>query len=275
MPVHPPGPALGEVLAIVQPLAAWLVRAGVGHREFANALKPVFLAQAQAELTRLGRKPTDTTLSLLSGLHRKDVREFRGAARGIANPARESGDGSGRPSPASQVITRWLSLGWPDSLPIAGSEPSFEALAQRVSKDFHARALLDELCRLGVATEKDGTVRLRRAGFVPDPRTQEARQLMAGSVADHLAAGVQNLHGDGPRRFLEQSVFADGLSDESVSQLQQLANALWADALRRVTEAAVPLCERDAGTAQPQRFRLGMFSYSAPERDGARGSQES
>ena len=41
---------------------------------FAAALKPVFLAQAEQELVRLGRKRTDSAISLLSGLHRKDVR---------------------------------------------------------------------------------------------------------------------------------------------------------------------------------------------------------
>jgi len=84
-------------------------------------------------------------------------------------------------------------------------------------------------------------------------------------VADHLAAGVHNLTGAGPGRFLEQSVFADGLSVESVRQLHQLANRLWAEVLERVVAAAVPLCEQDEGLPDTQRFRLGLFSYSAPD----------
>jgi hypothetical protein len=77
---------------------------------------------------------------------------------------------------------------------------------------------------------------------------------------------VHNLTSDGPRRFLEQSVFADGLSPESVAQLQQLANQLWAQVLDAVVAAAVPLCEQDAHLTQgTQRFRLGLFSYAAPD----------
>jgi hypothetical protein len=51
-----------------------------------------------------------------------------------------------------------------------------------------------------------------------------------------------------------------------VAQLHQLANRLWAQALDAVVAAAVPLCEQDAHLAEgTQRFRLGLFSYSAPE----------
>jgi hypothetical protein len=255
-----------EALAVAQPLAAWLVRSGVGYAEFVAALKPVFLAQALAEAQRLGHKPTDSALSLLSGLHRKDVRALRSTAQGDDAEVAQRGAAWGRPSAASQVTTRWLGLDWPDRLPFAGPEPSFEVLVRRVSTDFHHRAVLQELLRLGIAREDGDHVELLRDAFVPDRRLKEASQLLAGSVADHLAAGVHNLTSDGPRRFLEQSVFADGLSPESVAQLHQLANRLWAQVLDAVVAAAVPLCDQDAHlTEGTQRFRLGLFSYSAAE----------
>jgi hypothetical protein len=249
---------------LAQPLAAWLVRSGVGYTEFVTALKPVFLAQALAEAKRLGRKPTDSALSLLSGLHRKDVRHLRATAQGGDAAVARRAAAWGRPSPASQVATRWLGLDWPDLIPFAGPEPSFEALVRLVSTDFHHRAVLQELLRLGVVCEEGDQVHLLRGAFVPNRRLKEASQLMASSVADHLAAGVHNLTSEGPRRFLEQSVFADGLSSQSVAQLHQLANQLWAHVLETVVAAAVPLCEQDAHLREgTERFRLGLFSYSA------------
>ena len=256
---------LREVLAILEPLVTWLVRSGVGYANFAAALKPVFLAQAEHELVRLGRKRTDSALSLLSGLHRKDVRALGEPAEQVTADNAAQGARWGKPSAANQVATRWLSLDWPDVIPFAGPEPSFETLARRVSRDFHHRAVLDDLVRLGVAREEGANVRLSRDAFIPQPGLSEARQLFAGSAVDHLAAGVHNLSGAPGRRFLEQSVFADGLSEESVRALHLLANQIWADALQRVVDQAVPLCEQDEGTASPQRFRLGLFSFSAPE----------
>ncbi len=257
-------PVLAEVLAIIQPLVTWLVRSGVGYAEFAAALKPVFLAQAEAELQRLDRKQTDSSLSLLSGLHRKDVRALREHAERITADNAAQGTRWGRPSAANQVMTRWLSLDWPETIPFNGPEPSFEALARRVSRDFHHRAVLDDLVRLGVVRHDQAGVTLLRDAFLPDPKLEEARQLFAGSAVDHLAAGVHNLSGPSGRRFLEQSVFADGLSEESVRTLNQLANSLWAEVLQRVVDAAVPLCEQDVATEVPQRFRLGLFSFAAP-----------
>ena len=106
---------------------------------------------------------------------------------------------------------------------------------------------------------------LLRDAFVPDAAHAEARKLTAGAVADHLHAGVHNLTTQAQGKFLEQSVFADGLSPESVQQLNQLANRLWAQVLEQVVQVATPLCEQDSEHPEPQRFRLGLFSYSAPD----------
>lgn len=255
-----------EALTMAQPLVAWLIRSGVGFGQFAAALKPVFLAQAQAELAREGIKPTDSALSLLSGLHRKDVRAFRESAADTLEQVEADGSAWGKPSAANQVVTRWLSLeGAPAALGLSGPAPSFEALAKSVSQDIHPKTVLLELIRLGLVREEEGRVVLQRNAFVPDPSQQEARQLFAGSVADHLQAGVHNLTQSNGRKFLEQSVFADGLSPESVQQLNGLANRLWAQMLQQVVEAATPLCEQDAQHPHPHRFRLGLFSYTAPE----------
>ena len=259
-PTPSPGQAvLAQVLAMLQPLVVWLLRSGVGYTELTAALKPVFLEAARAELARIGGKQTDSAVSLLSGVHRKDVRAFGQTARAVDVRAQ-----LGKPTPASQVMTRWLASDWPDSLPFSGLERSFEALARAVSKDMHPRALLLELVRLGVVLEEEGQVRLCRQAFVPNPSLEESRRLLAGSVADHIEAGVHNLSASDGKTYLEQSVFADGLSPASVQQLEQLANSLWRDVLAAMVQAAVPLCEQDEPAGGNQRIRLGMFCLSAP-----------
>jgi hypothetical protein len=202
----PQDSVLPEALAMVQPLVTWLIRSGVGYNEFAAALKPVFLAQAKEELARGQGKATDSAISLLSGLHRKDVRAFRESAKATQKQVQADGTAWGKPSPANQVITRWLSLSdAPECLPFSGPVASFEQLAASVSKDFHPRALLDEMLRLGLVREDEQGVHLLRDAFVPSADLKEARQLMAGSVSDHLQAAVHNLTGPGEHKFLEQS----------------------------------------------------------------------
>ncbi len=262
-PSSPPtgaaAPVLPHALVVMQSLATWLVRSGVGYGEFTAALKPVFLKAAVAEAERTGVRPTDSALSLLSGLHRKDVRALTPTLAEPDPTAR-----LGKPTPASQVATRWLTGDLPETLPVAGAAPSFEALARAVSTDMHPRSVLQELIRLGVAEEADGAVTLRRTAFVPDAYHEETRGLVAGSVADHLAAGVHNLTSGDSRQFLEQSVFADGLSAESARELELLATSLWRGVLEAMVKAATPLCEKDEPAGGNQRIRLGMFCYSAP-----------
>lgn len=257
-----PSPALSAVLRVMVPLVRWLLRSGVGYTEFTAAIKLVFLSEARNEVRRSGAKETDSALSLLSGLHRKDIRKValdsheQGSPSTISVPAKAS--------LASQVVARWVASGLPQALPVTGAD-SFERLVQLVSTDVHPRSVQHELVRLGVARLEEGQVVLLRRAFVPDPASQESRQLLADSVADHLAAGVHNLTGDrrdGNRKYLEQALFADGLSEQSIRTLEQLANELWHETMRRMLEAAVPLCEHDEPLGGNQRLRLGMFCYA-------------
>ena len=54
----------------------WLLRNGVSYPAFAEVLKSVFVAAAERELERTATAPTQSALSLLSGVHRKDVRQM-------------------------------------------------------------------------------------------------------------------------------------------------------------------------------------------------------
>lgn len=268
--------ALEQALVMARPLVTWLLRSGIGFGTFTTALKPVFLAQAGHELGE-GRV-TDSALSLLSGLHRKDVRALRASGQSSLDAIDARTLAQSKPSAANQVLTRWLTNGWPTQLELTGTVQSFDTLARSVSSDVHPRAVLDELMRLGLVVQEGMQVHLLHEAFTPVPHHTQAQELFAANVADHLAAGLHNLrpssaviskaahqHDQTQQSFLEQSVFADGLSAASVATLHQLANTLWFEALERVVQAAIPLCANDHNTPHPQRFRLGMFSYSQPE----------
>ena len=256
---------LDQTLLIMQPLVRWLLRSGVSYGDFSAALKTVFLTETEAELQRIGGKRTDSTRSMLSGLHRKDVRVLLPRVlESLAEGHPRADAVNSRPSTASKVVTRWLADELQECLPVTGTEPSFDSLARTVSVDVHPRAVLTELVRLGVVTEDAEGVHLRRAAFEPDPGQEELLRMVASSVADHLAAGVSNVTRERDRSFLEQSVFADGLHPASVAKLETLAATLWPQVMKTMVKAATPLYEKDSQTGGNQRFRVGMFSYSAP-----------
>lgn len=259
--------ALRESLVLMVPVVRWLIRNGVQHGAFSAALKSVFIDVAQQELLRSGTRVTDSAISVMSGVHRKDVR-----ALGVGRP-REVLPRS--VSLVSQVFTRWVTdaryrdeQGRPLALPRGGVEVSFEALAREVSSDVHPHTLLAEMERLGLVRVDAERVELCGESFVPAQGLQEMAALFAANAGDHLAAAVHNLTTDGPR-FLEQSVFAEGLEPQSAEALGELARELWSAAFQRMVEEAQRRCDTDAAARQaghtPHRMRFGVYYYSEPE----------
>lgn len=262
--------ALREAAVLFAPLATWLLRSGVSYGALATALKPVFVEAARAEIERAGSRATHSAISVLSGVHRKDVRALAEAPPDRALPAR------GVPL-ASQVYTRWLSArryrgrdGAPRALPRSGAGITFESLAREVSVDVHPRTVMEELLRLGLVVLEGDLLVPVQASFTPSQRRDELTALFAANAADHIAAAVHNLTLDAPR-YLEQSVFADGLGSESVAQLHTLAREAWQRAFEEMVTAARRRVAADDGVpqAEQQRMRFGIYFYSEPQADAA------
>jgi hypothetical protein len=260
--------ALREAVVLMAPVARWLLRSGVPYTAFADVLKSVFVDVARAELEAAGHKATFSALSLLSGVHRKDVRKLEG------EPGDAPRDAAPRGVPLpSQVFTRWLTArryrlrdGTPKPLPRSGSGTTFESLARELSQDVHPRTVLDELLRLGLVQLEGDLVVPASASFTPSRRLAELTTLFAANASDHIAAAVHNLTRGG-KRFLEQSVFADGLSDESVEHLRAKAVATWLAAFEAMVGEATRLVDNDADIAaeEQHRMRFGVYFYSEPQ----------
>lgn len=260
---------LASVLRLLRPAVRLLLRHGVAYPSFAVALKQVFLDAAQDELAASGQKITDSALSLLSGVHRRDVRQLRAAAA-EENPSHSA------MNMASQVVARWLSDlafvdadGQPLALPRQGEGASFDALVAAISKDVRPRAVLDELQRLGLVEDGADGVRLLAPGFVPRQGFAEMVALLESNVHDHLAAGCANL--DGQHNFLEQAVFVDALTVESATQLHALAAKAWRQAFRQVLREAQVRFDHDQAHApagqRTQRVRFGSYFYAAQDHE--------
>ena len=259
--------ALREVQVLMAPVVRWLLRNGVHYSAFADALKNVFVQVARQELADSGPKVTDSSVSVLSGVHRKNVRALGEAPP----PAAEL-----RSVPlASQVFTRWLTdarylsaAHQPAVLPRAGAGTSFESLAREVSTDVHPRTVLDELLRLGLV-ELDGENVVPRAQmFVPAKGLEELAALFSANVGDHIAAAVHNVTENGPK-LLEHSVFADGLTAQSARALGDQARLLWASAFESMVAEARRRVDADALAGGSTRIRFGVYFYADPVPDGS------
>jgi hypothetical protein len=232
-------------------------------------LKEVLIQEAVARYEVDARPVSDMRVSLLTGVHRKDVRRLRTAQ----SNERKAKQGITIPS---AVIARWISDPrflnidqTPRTLaksPKVGSkgEPDFPALVAEVSRDVSSRAVVDELLRLGaVKVLPDGQVALVDQAFLPQASLPEQLGFLGESVGDHLSAAVHNVN---PKRLspamLDQSAFSEGLSAEQVSALHQFARQQWSSVLQKFLAAATLAEERSQNAPRTDhRVRFGVYFY--------------
>jgi hypothetical protein len=265
----PPAPAADAALAeaierVLLPLARLAVARGQPFPVLQELMKRAFVRAARDMAVGSGHRDI-SRVATATGLTRREVTRLTLEADA---PTPE------RSSPATQIFTRWLAdrrlrdrRGRPRPLPRQGPAPSFEALAQAVTRDVHPRSLLEELCRLGLARhdpERD-EVQLLKEAFVPRDDLARMYSLLGRNAGDHLAAGVANVLGE-PRQHFEQAVFADGLSDVSVDAAKKLVNAQWRALMAAIVPELEALVAADAeNPAARRRLRVGLYSYDEIE----------
>lgn len=248
---------LDSIYPMMQHIARWLIHSGVGYTDFVAALKPIFYEQALVELERIKQNKTDSAVSLLSGLHRKDVSAFRQQANQVTNEAPNFAI-----SVPARVIARWIALDLPHQIPVSGQENSFEALVKHISTEKHPRSILFELQRLGVVVQLDQEVVLQQHSFTPNNQMQESKALFSANLSDHLAAGIDNFISEKPFTHLEQAVHAEKLTAQSVEALRQLSITLWQDMAKQLLNAAIQHCDQDQEKDDAQyQFRFGVYQY--------------
>lgn len=229
----------------VAPLVAWMVRSGIGYRDFCLRLKRVFLRAAVAELDRQGAKQTETALCTLSGLHRKDVHALM---QGAHVPPMQEGSADDQ---VRRIVGAWMTDWQSQPLPFAGPAPSFETLAALTAQG-GALAALAELSRRAIVECRGDHVHLVK----PDDATVSVRD--AGeSVADHLNAVVDQLSGAGHQ--MANSLLLEDLSPDSLRRLEDLARQAWSRAATEVALQARALSSQDAAHGWRGRYRFGMY----------------
>lgn len=272
-----PEPTLAAqaVARVLQPLARLMIDHGLQLPSMVELLKNELVHEARAAYGLADKGSSDSRIALLTGVHRKDVKRLREAPLAV--------DVIAPMVPvASMVAARWISE--PRFLnadqtarPLARTprhggvgEPDFTTLVAEVSRDVGARAVLDELVRLGVvALREDGYVVLKTTGFVPHEGRQESFHFLATNVSEHLATAVHNL---APSRqaplMLEQSAFSQNLSAAQAEQLQQQARRLWASSLQKFLQTATVAEQRSEADIGPKhKIRFGVYFHDTLQDD--------
>lgn len=254
---------------ILRPIVKLLIQQQITYPYLADLIKRLYLDVAMKDIPQTGARLTDSRLSLLTGVHRKDIRRLREEPE-LLQPVKDKSI-----SMSAQVIATWLSdpefchdNGTPKTLSrlAVDGEPCFETLVESVSRqDFHSRSLFDEWLRLNVITlDDDDRVTLNVDAFGPSAGFDEKIYFFKRNLHDHLAASVHNVLGERPAHF-DRCVYFNNLSTESVALLNQYAQQRTMELLKQLNQKGRLLQKKDCVKVDTKhRINFGAFFYSEP-----------
>jgi hypothetical protein len=202
---------------LLRPLFRLLLRHGISYVAFEELARRTFVDVSIRDFGIAGRKPSISRASVLSGLCRKEIQRLVSDEPVVHS---EAGDQHNR---AARVVTGWvrdaefLDAGAVPRALDPDGDASFAVLVKRYSGDMPARAVLDELMRVGaVQRREDGRLELLERAYVPRQSTLEKLRILGADVADLIDTIDHNVqHGANDPRFqrkvLYQSMPADAL----------------------------------------------------------------
>lgn len=253
-----------SVMRLLSPLARLLLRHGISHAEFSNWAKQAFVREAEKHFSVDDtKKPTVSRIAVVTGINRKEVKR-------IQELPEEERSSMSRNNRAARVVTGWLqddefldANNKPKPLTYGSTEQGFNLLVKRYSGDVPARAILDELVRVGtVSRDEKDEITLVRQGYIPHESKEEMLRIFGESAADLLDTLDHNLSSEaGPSRF-QLSVVYDNISTESLHQFKQLSKTKATELLKEL-DRFLSTHDKDINETieEEGRYRTGLGIY--------------
>ncbi|KZY33194.1 MULTISPECIES: DUF6502 family protein [unclassified Oleiphilus] len=256
------------VIFMMKPLVRILLRSGVGFSDFAEWVKHAYVAVAEEEFTVDGKPQSTSRISILSGLHRKEVARIRKELDESKIPTTTT-----PANRAERVINAWLrepaysrDQNAPLDLPFSSSNadtPSFESLVKEYSGDIHTTTLLEELTRLGAVEKLENEhLRLNQSGYIPIPESLDQIEVAAQSAHDLISTLSNNLNPDSDEPRFQRSVAYLHLSSDSIQEFKQYSKKenekLLLKLNKWLAQHDMPLAEQKHASNQ---YRAGVGIY--------------
>ncbi len=252
-----------SVARLLHPLVRLLLRHGISHAEFSDWAKQVFVREAQTNFLVDEKKPSVSRIAIVTGINRKEVKR-------IQELPDEQAFTRSKHNRAARVVTGWLQdpdFQNPDesprSLEYGEANKDFNLLVKKYGGDVPARAVLDELVRVGtVGRAENGMITLLRSGYVPHESKEAMLEIFGESVADLLTTIDHNIASPASDSRLQLSVVYDNLSAQSVAEFKSLSRERATELLREL-DRFLSAEDRDLNQTENngQRIRAGLGLY--------------
>jgi hypothetical protein len=264
------------VRRMLRPVVRQLIRFGITYPTLDQIIRELFIEVAERDFPLGYKKQTDSRVSVLTGLNRKEVSRLRHMARvnETATPVEDT--------ITTRVIGRWMggppysdTHGRPRPLPYESAHArtaSFTRLVQDRGVDAPPRSVLDELIRQElVELRSDDKIVLQQEANIPNADLEGKLTLMASDPGELFRTIVHNVENpDAP--WLQRKVVYDNIGSEALAELREAARATGEEFVRRAN-LLLASRDRDRNSEAPAggraRVALGVYYFEEEAEDDA------
>jgi len=231
--------------ALITPLARLMIDTDMSLQDGIELLKVALVESA----TDINPNASASHLSLMTGVHRKDIRRLE---RNDLTPKKSTA--------AARVLSLWQNdpdftvSGKPKPLSRAG-DYGFDALVSRSKVDGAPATLLSILLESGNVVERNGLFHFVSASIVPEDKEEKLKVAVA-TLKPHLDTAVGNLLGQEPQ--WDQALRYSHLTQGAAKQLEQEAARLALEMLEELGSLAHKLQQDEEGSTL---FVAGTFTH--------------
>ncbi len=205
---------------LLRPIAWYCLKHAIRLQELVEIAKQVLVDLGMQALEQAEEDVTNARLSVMTGVHRRDV------VRLIGEQPKSTG------SLVSRVLGQWQSdkqflglNGKPRQLSYLGQDNEFSILVHTVSKELNASLVLSELERVGAvkkqASKQGSKIKLINPLMVIKGDVVEALTLLAEDTQDLMAAVDENIEESDTLKNLHIKTEFDAIPDAKVQEIRR------------------------------------------------------
>ena len=264
---------LVALLKALRPVARFLMKSGIGFREFSEISKCAFVDVATTDYGLRGRPTNISRVAVMTGLTRKEVKRLREkiSAGNQVDMARVI--------PPAEILSRWHSdtdyldsAGRPLTLTFDGVAPSFAGLVKKYGGDIPPGAMRTELKRVGAVAEDDsGRLTIQMKDFRP-LEMQDQVQRALGLALYGLALSIDhNLKAEQEDRWVERLAFSTRIRRVDNARLRRISQDRASEFVESVNDL-FSAYETIYGDDEPEpeltTVGVGVYYFESAGQDG-------
>lgn len=203
---------------LLRPLLRYCLRHAIKLQEVVETVKALLVSIAEEQLTAESEEVNASRISLMTGVHRKDVSRLLGASEPSAR----------KPDLITRVLGKWqgderflTKSGRTRALTWKGPDSDFAQLVAAVSRELNHTTVLNELERSGAVVRQRSRVALRSGVFVSKDDLEQGLRYLAEDLDDLIIAVEENVFQQAEPRNLHIKTEYDRIPTEHAAALRE------------------------------------------------------